>query len=130
MRTTLKILKYEFHDETYDKCAPVNPDACAIMLIPGAAPAAAQMMGYAGNSLAGWAQYRLYQAVHNLDPKAPMRYAVKPFTSPLVGIVRVHKITIYHLPHVGFLLFGGAVVLTLLAVRRRNIPPEDTQARE
>lgn len=50
MRTTLKILKYEFHDKTYDKGAPVNPDACAIMLIPAAARAAVQMMGYAGNA--------------------------------------------------------------------------------
>lgn len=84
----------------------------------------------AGVALAGWAQYRLYQAGHNLDPKAPMRYAVKPFTPPLVGIVRVHKITIYHVPHAGFLFFGGAVVLTLFAVRRRNVLSGDAQAQE
>ncbi len=75
----------------------------------------------AGISLAGWAQYRLYQAGHNLDPTAPMRYAVKPFTPPLIGIVKVHKITIYHLPHAGSVLFGMATALTLYTAWRRQI---------
>lgn len=85
----------------------------------------------AGISLAGWAQYRLYQAGHNLDPTAPMRYAVKPFTPPLIGIVKVHKITIYHLPHAGSILFGAATVLTLYAAWRgqfrtnKNTNPPD-----
>lgn len=40
----------EFDDQTEDWGAPANPDACAIMFIPAAAPAAAQMMGYAGKA--------------------------------------------------------------------------------
>ncbi|MFQ6675840.1 MAG: hypothetical protein ACE5LH_05790 [Fidelibacterota bacterium] len=64
-------------------------------------------------SMAGWAQYRLYQQGHNLDPSAPLRSVVKPFTPPLIGVTRVSKIKIYHLPHVGFLLFGLACGITL-----------------
>jgi len=36
----------EFKDETEDRGAPVNPDACAILFVPADAPATAQMMGY------------------------------------------------------------------------------------
>lgn len=74
-----------------------------------------------GISLAGWAQYRLYQSGHSLDPTAPMRYVVKPFTSPLIGVTRVSKIRIYHLPHIGFIFLAAAVVLTVHASWRESI---------
>lgn len=70
-------------------------------------------------SLAFWAQYRLYQQGHNLDPTAPMRYVVKPFTPPLIGVVKVSKIKIYHFPHLGLFLFGAATILTTYAAWRR-----------
>lgn len=35
-----------------------------------------------GLGSAGWAQFRLYQQGHRLDPQAPLRYTVKPFTPP------------------------------------------------
>lgn len=72
-------------------------------------------------SLASWAQYRLYQSGHNLDPTAPMRFVVKPFTSPLIGVVRVSKIRIYHLPHLGFLLLATAVLLAGHATWRESL---------
>lgn len=68
-----------------------------------------------GIALASWAQYRLYQQGHNLDPNAPMRYVVKPFTPPLIGVSKVSKIKIYHLPHLGFLLFFVATGLSAYA---------------
>jgi len=66
-----------------------------------------------GFALAVWAQYRLYQQGHNLDPKAPLRYVVKSFTPPLIGLTKVSKIRIYHLPHIGFLLYALSCFLTL-----------------
>lgn len=36
----------EFDDETANWGAPENPDACAILFVPGDSPATAQMMGY------------------------------------------------------------------------------------
>jgi copper chaperone NosL len=66
-----------------------------------------------GILLALWAQYRLYQQGHNLDPNAPLRYVVKSFTPPLLGLTRVSKIRIYHLPHLGFFLYAGATFLTI-----------------
>lgn len=74
----------------------------------------------AGLTFAGWAQYRLYQQGHNLDPTAPMRFIVQPFTPPLFGWTTVGKIRIYHLPHVGLLLFAAATGLTLLATWRHR----------
>lgn len=73
-----------------------------------------------GLLLGGWAQYRLYQQGHRLDPSAPMRTVVKPFTPPLVGVVKVSKITIYHLPHLGSVLFVLACGLTLYAAWRKD----------
>lgn len=73
-----------------------------------------------GIGLAALAQYRMYETGHNLDPTAPMRYAIKPFTPPVVGIVKVHRITIYHLPHVGTLLYLGAILLTAYTVKRKT----------
>lgn len=65
-----------------------------------------------GLVMAGWAQYRLYLQGHDLDPKAPMRFVVKPFTPPLIGVTKVSKIRIYHLPHLGSLLFilGAGII--------------------
>ncbi|MAG30217.1 MAG: hypothetical protein CL908_04885 [Deltaproteobacteria bacterium] len=68
--------------------------------------------------LAAWGQYRFYQSGHTLDPEAPMRMAVKPFTPPLFGWVKIHKIAIYHLPHIGSALMLGALGSLLLSFRR------------
>ncbi|MEW6456093.1 MAG: hypothetical protein AB1410_05180 [Acidobacteriota bacterium] len=68
-----------------------------------------------GISLALWAQYRLYQAGHNLDPKAPLRNVAKPFTPPLIGMTKISKIKIYHLPHLGSILFVTSTILTFYA---------------
>ena len=67
-----------------------------------------------GLLLAGWAQFRLYQQGHSLDPKAPLRSTIKPFTPPLIGITKVHKIRIYHYPHIGSAFFGLAIVSMVL----------------
>ncbi|MFQ6616587.1 MAG: hypothetical protein ACE5HZ_07465 [Fidelibacterota bacterium] len=74
----------------------------------------------AGLLLGGWTQYRLYQQGHRLDPNAPMRTVVQPFTPPLIGVVKVSKITIYHLPHLGSALFVLACGLTLYAAWRKS----------
>lgn len=73
-----------------------------------------------GLCLAAWAQYRLYQQGHNLDPKAPLRYVVKPFTPPLIGLTKVHRIKIYHFPHLGFFLFSASCLLTLYSSWKKD----------
>lgn len=70
-------------------------------------------------TLAGWGQFRFYQSGHDLDQEAPMRMVVKPFTPPLFGFVRIHNISIYHLPHVGSILILSSVLALALAARRR-----------
>ena len=47
-----------------------------------------------------------------------MRMAVKPFTPPLFGWVRVRNIVIYHLPHVGSGLMIMAVVMLAMVLKR------------
>lgn len=69
------------------------------------------VLAVVGLALAGWAQYRLYQQGHNLDPTAPLRFTVKPFTPPLIGVTKVSRIRIYHYPHIGGLLFFAAITL-------------------
>jgi copper chaperone NosL len=73
-----------------------------------------------GISIAGWAQLRLYQQGHNLDPKAPMRSVIKPFTPPLIGVTTVSKIKIYQVPHLGMLLFVLATGLTFYVTWRKT----------
>jgi hypothetical protein len=73
-----------------------------------------------GITLAGWAQFRLYQQGHNLDPKAPMRSVVQPFTPPLIGVTTLNKIKIYQIPHLGMLLFALATGLTFYVSWRKT----------
>ncbi len=68
-----------------------------------------------GAILLGWAQFRLYQQGHDLDPTAPLRFTVKPFTPPLIGVTKVSRIRIYHFPHVGGILFFISVSLASVA---------------
>lgn len=68
--------------------------------------------------LGAWLQYILYRYGHNLDPERPLRY-IEPFTPPVIGIVTVGKIRIFHVPDVGAILFVGAAVLILMAARRK-----------
>lgn len=69
-------------------------------------------------ALAGWAQYRFYQSGHQLNPEAPMRTTVKPFTPPLFGVIRMHRIRIYHLPDAGSLMMIGGCVALAWSSRR------------
>ena len=66
--------------------------------------------------LAGWGQFRFYQSGHDLDPEAPLRQIVQPFTPPLVGYIKIRKITIYHLPDTGSYLAGSAAFLVLISM--------------
>ena len=72
--------------------------------------------------LAAWGQFRFYQSGHSLDPEAPMRMAVKPFTPPLFGWVKMRNIVIYHLPHYGSALILGAITALGITTRRRRAP--------
>ncbi|MEW5815997.1 MAG: hypothetical protein AB1798_11475 [Spirochaetota bacterium] len=72
--------------------------------------------------IAGWAQYKLYQQGHTLDPAAPLRTVAKPFTPPLFGITRIHKITIYHYPHLGSALLGLTIASTVYAAWLHKSP--------
>jgi hypothetical protein len=73
-------------------------------------------------SLSAWMQYRLYIIGHDLDPTAPLRGYVKPFTPPIIGWVTVGgKITVYHWPYIGSILFLVATLLiTVLLIRSRR----------
>ncbi|MDP7033198.1 MAG: hypothetical protein QF752_01765 [Planctomycetota bacterium] len=66
--------------------------------------------------LAGWGQFRFYQSGHDLDPEAPLRMIVKPFTPPLVGYIKMGKITICHLPDTGSYLVVTAAFLVALSM--------------
>ncbi len=73
-------------------------------------------------ALGAWGQFRFYQSGHSLDPEAPMRQAVTPFTPPLFGWLNIHRITIYHVPHIGsFLLIGAAASLCLSLRKDRKL---------
>lgn len=74
-------------------------------------------------SLASWAQYRLYLIGHDLDETAPLRAYVKPFTPPLIGWITVAgRITVYHWPYMGSILFMVATLLItfVASLRFRN----------
>jgi hypothetical protein len=75
-------------------------------------------------ALMAWMQYRLYLVGHNLDPTAPLRRYVEPFTPPVIGWITIGgKITVYHWPHLGALLFLAATLIaTLTLVRLRRSP--------
>jgi hypothetical protein len=92
----------------------------ASRLAPGGRKVAAGFLVLALLALAAWGQFRFYQSGHTLDPEAPMRMAVKPFTPPLFGWVKIHKIAIYHLPHIGAVLLVGALASLIVGIRRGN----------
>lgn len=62
-------------------------------------------------------QARLYQVGHDRDPKAPIR-AVKNFTPPLVGPVKVGNFTVWSFPHLGGVLLVAAAVLSVAGSRK------------
>lgn len=72
-------------------------------------------------ALVAWTQYRLYLLGHDLDPNAPLRHYVEPFTPPVIGWITVGgKITVYHWPHVGSSLFLAAIIITTIALLRQR----------
>jgi hypothetical protein len=61
-------------------------------------------------------QVRLYAVGHDRDPRAPIR-AVRNFTPPLVGPVKVGNFTVWSFPHVGGVLLLVACALSVAGVR-------------
>jgi hypothetical protein len=62
-------------------------------------------------------QARLYRVGHDRDPKAPIR-AVRNFTPPLVGPVKVGNFTVWSFPHVGGVLLVAAAALSIAGSRK------------
>ena len=62
-------------------------------------------------------QARLYRVGHDRDPHAPIR-AVRDFTPPLIGPVKVGNFTVWSFPHVGAVMLVGAAALSLAGTRR------------
>jgi len=71
-------------------------------------------------------QARLYRVGHERNPNAPIR-AVRDFTPPLVGPVKVGNFTVWSFPHAGAALLLTASMLSLVGARRRS--SRRTQAR-
>ena len=71
-----------------------------------------------GTALA-WAQFRLYQAGHNLDPNAPMT-GVDGFTPPLLGPYEVANISGFSWIAAGGYVIAAGVVFLAVAYRCRN----------
>ena len=61
-------------------------------------------------------QARLYQVGHERDPWAPIR-AIRDFTPPLVGPVKVGNFTVWSYPHVGASLLLAAAALAIAGAR-------------
>jgi len=61
-------------------------------------------------------QGRLYQVGHERNPNAPIR-AIRDFTPPLVGPVKVGNFTVWSFPHVGAALLLAASGLALFGTR-------------
>lgn len=66
-------------------------------------------------------QKRLYIVGHERDPRAPMR-AVRNFTPPLVGPVKVGNFTVWSFPHIGAVLLVAAAALSVVGARGGNAP--------
>jgi copper chaperone NosL len=66
---------------------------------------------------AGVVQARLYQVGHERDRNAPIR-AIRDFTPPLVGPVKVGNFTVWSFPHVGALLLLAAATLSVVGSRK------------
>ena len=64
-------------------------------------------------------QARLYRVGHERNPNAPIR-AVRDFTPPLVGPVKVGNFTVWSFPHAGAALLLTASMLSVVGVRRRS----------
>jgi len=64
-------------------------------------------------------QARLYRVGHERNPNAPIR-AVRDFTPPLVGPVKVGNFTVWSFPHAGAALLVTASMLSLVGARRRS----------
>jgi hypothetical protein len=62
-------------------------------------------------------QARLYEVGHKRDPNAPIR-AVKDFTPPLVGPVKVGNFTVWSFPHAGAVLLLAASALSIAGIGR------------
>jgi copper chaperone NosL len=62
-------------------------------------------------------QARLYQVGHDRDPNAPMR-AMRNFTPPLVGPVKVGNFTVWSFPHWGGALLVAAAGLSIAGSRK------------
>jgi len=63
-------------------------------------------------------QARLYQVGHDRDRSAPIR-AVRDFTPPIVGPVKVGNFTVWSFPHVGAAMLLMAAVLSTKAAASR-----------
>lgn len=68
---------------------------------------------------AGLLQKRLYQVGHGRDPHAPI-HAVRDFTPPAVGPIRVGNFTVWSYPHAGGGALAVAALLALLGSRSRE----------
>jgi hypothetical protein len=66
---------------------------------------------------AGVVQARLYRVGHERDRNAPIR-AVRDFTPPLVGPVKVGNFTVWSFPHVGAVLLLAAAALSVAGSRK------------
>jgi uncharacterized membrane protein YedE/YeeE len=64
-------------------------------------------------------QVRLYQVGHDRDRTAPIR-AVRDFTPPLVGPVRVGNFTVWSFPHAGGLMLVATAALSMYGSRKAN----------
>jgi hypothetical protein len=62
-------------------------------------------------------QARLYRVGHERDRSAPIR-AVRDFTPPLVGPVKVGNFTVWSFPHVGALFLLAAAGLSVAGARK------------
>lgn len=62
-------------------------------------------------------QKRLYDVGHHRDPRAPIR-AIRDFTPPVVGPVRVGNFTVWSYPHAGGVLLALAGALALLGASK------------
>ena len=63
-------------------------------------------------------QARLYQVGHERDRNAPIR-AIRDFTPPLVGPVKVGNFTVWSFPHVGAAMLLMAAALSMKAAASR-----------
>jgi hypothetical protein len=67
-------------------------------------------------------QARLYRVGHERNPNAPIR-AIRDFTPPLVGPVKVGNFTVWSFPHAGAALLLIASMLSVAGARRRSPRP-------